>query len=222
MKTALIAGASGLCGKSLLFAMLKRKEYSKVFILVRKELAIKDAKLTQLLFDYENEQDYQNIPQADEIFCCLGTTIKKAKSQAAFKKVDWEYPSKLAKVCADKKYKKFLLITAIGADKNSTFFYNRVKGETEEAIKTYPFESIFICRPSLLLGNRSEFRLGEKIGTFFGEAISVFLFGALKRYKAIDSITVANAMLALADGNETGIHIIESDKLQDLGRSVNQ
>jgi uncharacterized protein YbjT (DUF2867 family) len=217
MKAALIAGATGLCGKNLLYALLKNKEYTRVFILVRKELAIKDSKLTQIIFNYENEQEYQNLPSADVIFCCLGTTIKKAGSKESFKKVDLEYPAKLAKACSEKGYKKLLLITAVGADKHSGFFYNQVKGEVEEKIKTYPFESVFICRPSILLGDRTDLRIGEEIGKFFAKFSSALIFGSLKKYKAIEASSVSNAMLVLSNGDETGIHIIESDKLQRLG-----
>ncbi len=217
MKAALIAGATGLCGKNLLYALLKNKEYSRVFILVRKELAIKDSKLTQIIFNYENEQEYQNLPLADVVFCCLGTTIKKAGSKESFKKVDLEYPTKLAKVCSEKGYKKLLIITAIGANKQSSIFYNKVKGEVEDKIKTYPFESIFICRPSILLGDRTDVRIDEEIGKLFVKFGSVLLFGSWKKYKGIEASCVSNAMLALSNSDEKGIHIIESDQLQHWG-----
>jgi uncharacterized protein YbjT (DUF2867 family) len=217
MKAALIAGATGLCGKKLLYSLLSNKEYIRVFILVRKELAIKDSKLTQIVFNYENEQDYQNLPIADIVFCCLGTTIKKSGSKESFKKVDLEYPDRLAKACWEKGYKKLLVITAVGADKHSGIFYNKVKGEVEEKIKSYPFGSIFICRPSILLGDRADFRVGEEIGKFFAKFSSALFFGSFKKYKAIEASCVSNAMLVLANGDETGIHIIESDRLQSLG-----
>ena len=220
MKAALIAGATGLCGKKLLYSLLNNKEYIRIFILVRKELAIKDSKLTQIVFNYENEQDYRAIPMADVVFCCLGTTIKKAGSQEAFKKVDLEYPAKLAKTCSEKGYKKLLIITAVGADKHSSIFYNKIKGETEERIKEHSFESIYICRPSILLGDRADFRIGEEIGKFFAKFGSALFFGSYKKYRAIEASCVSNAMIALANLDEIGIHVIESDKLQRLGEKV--
>ena len=217
MKTALIAGATGLTGKKLLFSLLNKKEYSKVFILVRSEIAIKDSKLTQIVFNFDNAEEYQNLPDVDEVFCCLGTTIKQAGSEEAFKKVDLEYPVKLAEVYSGKKSQKFIIITALGADVNSRVFYNRVKGATEKAISSFKFESIYICRPSLLLGERIGFRLGEEIGKFFAKFISRLLFGSLRKYRAIEASVLAEAMVILASSKDTGIMIVESDRLQLLG-----
>ncbi len=218
MKAALIAGATGLTGKNLLYSLLNNKNYVRVFILVRKELAIKDAKLTQLVFNYDNDQNYQDLPVVDDVFCCLGTTIKKAGSEEAFIKVDMDYPVKLADICSKKGCKNFLIVTALGADKNSRVFYNRVKGQVEEKIKIFIFDAIYFCRPSILLGDRAELRVGEEIGKFLSKLISLFLFGTWRKYKAIESSVLANAMVELAAMNEKGVHVIESDRLQVLGR----
>ncbi len=127
MKSALIAGASGLTGKLLLDLLVHNKEYDRIFILVRKELDLKDPKLTQILFNYDNAAQYTQLPKVEDVFCCLGTTIRKAGSRAAFRKVDLEYPEALAKAYAEKSAKKFLIITALGANEKSNFFYNRIK-----------------------------------------------------------------------------------------------
>ncbi len=218
MKIALIAGATGLTGKSLLYALLDTKEYVRIFILVRRELAIKDSRLTQITFDYDNPDHYDNLPVADDIFCCLGTTIAKAGSQEAFRKVDLDYPVRLAEACSHKGYKKFLIITALGADQNSRFFYNKIKGEAENKIKTTAFDSIYFCRPSLILGNRPKIRIGEEIGKVLAKFTSLLLFGPLKKYKAIQASTIAKAMIVLAGQTNPGIHTIESDKLSELGK----
>lgn len=218
MKTAVIAGATGLTGKSLLYQLLTNKEYTHIFILVRKELAIKDPKLTQLIFNYDNPADYQNIPLADELFCCLGTTIAKAGSQEAFTKVDFEYPAKLAEAASSKGYSKYLIVTALGANQKSRFFYNRVKGDIEGKLRDLKFDSIYLCRPSLILGQRPEARLGEEIGRFFAKFISVFLFGSLYKYRGIEASVLAKAMIVLAAENSAGVHIVESDKLARLGK----
>jgi uncharacterized protein YbjT (DUF2867 family) len=220
MKTALIAGATGLVGKQLLYTLLHGNQYARVYILVRKELAIKDPKLEQIVFSYDQPSAYISLPDADDIYCCLGTTIKQAGSQEAFRKVDYEYPVRLAETYAQKGGTTFLIVTAMGADPASSFFYNRVKGETEQQISSFSFKSIYICRPSLLLGNRSEFRLGEEFGKIVAKVFSLVMFGGLKKYKAIQGITVARAMARLAEQDTTGIHVIPSDKLQELGKSA--
>ena len=222
MKTALIAGATGLTGKKLLFSLLNNKEYIRIFVLVRKELAIKDAKLSQIIFNYDNESDYHDLPIVNEVFCCLGTTIKKAGSEEAFKKVDMDYPLILADYYSKKGCEKYLIITALGANESSGIFYNKIKGITEEKLKKINFNSIYICRPSLLLGDRDEFRLGELLGKFFAKLVSWFLVGSLKKYRAIEASVLADAMMKLAAKNEKGIFVVESDQLQALSKRNGQ
>jgi len=129
----------------------------------------------------------------DDVFCCLGTTIKKAKSKEAFRAVDLEAPLLLAKISKELGAQKFILVSSLGANKNSSIFYNQVKGEVEEAIKQIGFGSFHILRPSLLLGPRQEERTGEDAAKFF---YKVFGFLVPKKYQAIESIKVARAMLA--------------------------
>ncbi len=219
MKTALIAGATGLCGKNLLFTLLTNKNYTRVFILVRKELAIKDPKLTQIIFNYDNIKDFSTIPLGDEVYCCLGTTIKKAGSESAFTKVDYDYPLALAKASQQIGYKSFCIITAMGADSSSRFFYNRVKGNLEKSLTEIPFETTIICKPSLLIGDRSEFRIGELVGKYLSTFLSFLFIGSLKKYRAIQGIIVAKAMIVATADSSKGYRLIESDKLQELGEN---
>lgn len=215
-KTAIISGASGLVGNNLLNLLLNSKKYKKVYCLVRKELAIQHPNLEQIIFDYNNDNSYLNLPKADEVFCCLGTTIKNAGSQKAFKKVDLEYPLKLAKAVLKKEAKAYHVITALGASSDSNIFYNKVKGELEDELKKLKFEQLYIYRPSLLLGNRKEQRLGEKFGTVFMKSFNFLMQGSLKKYRAIQAEDVAKAMLYAATNDLSKLKIILSDEIQAL------
>lgn len=211
MKTALIAGATGLVGKHLTEILIKSKEYEKVRVLVRKPIDISSPKLEQIIYDYKNPDKTQI--KGDHVFCCLGTTIKKAGSPEAFREVDYQFTHDLAHAAFDKGAKKFLLISAIGADKNSHVFYNRVKGETENAVQEILFKSVFIFRPSLLMGKRAEKRPGETIGKFI---MQFFKFIIPLKYRAIHGEKVALAMYKYSLKEMNGVHIIESDLMQKL------
>lgn len=184
----LIAGATGLVGKHLLHTLIDHKQFNEITILVRKEIKIAHFKVNQIVFDYNNDQDYKNLPEYDAVFCCLGTTIKKAKSKENFLKVDVEYPKKLATFI---KTKKFLIVSSMGANQKSRMLYPKAKGAIENFLKIQNFETLHIFRPSQLGGNRKEFRLGEQIS----DRIMRLLDAAIpKNYKLIQAKTVAKAM----------------------------
>lgn len=212
-RTALIAGASGLIGNHCLRFLLEDETYSSVVALVRKSLPVKHQKLRQHIVNFDKLED-ASVPEADDIFCCLGTTIKKAGSQTEFRKVDLDYPVRVAKLACQNGAKQFLIVTAIGANKSSLIFYNMVKGEVEEAVKKIPFQSVHIFRPSLLLGEREEKRAGEKAGTILFNLAAPLFIGPLKKYKAIEGRVVAGAMVQCAKKNAAGIHIHESNGIQ--------
>ncbi len=211
MKTALIAGSTGLIGKQLLQLLLDDAYYGKVKAITRKPLDMQHPKLENIVLNFDSLAESSEALQADDVFCCLGTTIRIAKTKEAFRKVDYDYPVNLATVTKSLGATQYLLISALGADKSSSVFYNRVKGEVEEAIKSISFASYHIFRPSLLLGDRIEERAGEGAATTF---FKIFGFLVPLKYKAIESIKVARAMLATAKGNQTGFHIHESIELQ--------
>ena len=215
-KSALISGASGLVGQELLQLTLDNPSYSKVYILVRKSLGTSHPKLVEIIFDYENDQDYRDLPVVDDTFCCLGTTIKKAGSEAAFKKVDFTYPFHLAQEMQEHKTNSFNVITALGADAESSIFYNKVKGELEDALKRLKFAHLFIYQPSLLVGNREENRLGEKVAIKIFPIIEFFMIGGLKKYKSIKVENVAKGMIYTALQDQSKFKIIPSDEIQNL------
>jgi len=215
-RTALLVGATGLVGGHCLHFLLNDAHYHSVITLTRKEIPVKHSGLQQHIVNFDNLESFSPLVKADDIFCCLGTTIRKAGSQANFKKVDLEYPVNIARIAVTNGAKQFLLVTAMGADKSSLIFYNRVKGQAEEAVKDLAYQAIHIFRPSLLLGERKEIRVGEKIGAAFFNVTAPFFIGPLRKYRAIEAKAVAGAMAACAIRNGNGIFIYESDEIQKI------
>ena len=217
MKTALIIGSTGLIGSELLNLLLESSHYTKVITFVKRDTGIKHPKLTQHIIDFDKPETYKELVVGDDFFCTIGTTIKKAGSQKAFRKVDFEYPRQFAAFALQNRVKQFLIISSLGADANSGNFYLKTKGEIQDFLKDCNFESVAVLQPSLLLGNRTEFRLGEKVGAFFMKSLSFLFLGNLKKYKPIEGKTVAKALLKIAQKNDTGFKIYESDVIQEIG-----
>lgn len=215
-KTAIILGSTGLTGSHLLQLLLKSDIYERVISFVRKSSGVKHPKLSEQVVDFDNEESYKPLIEGNDMFCCLGTTIKKAGSQEAFEQVDFVYPTHFAKIAAEKGIKQYLIISALGANPQSSNFYMRTKGKCEEELRQIAFQSTSIFRPSLLLGNRHELRIGEKIGEYMMKVLSVFLIGRLKKYRAIKAKKVAYAMFAVAQQNTVGYHIYESDQISEI------
>jgi len=216
MKTALIIGSTGLIGSHLLDLLLESTEYGKVIAFVKRDSGIQHTKLEQHIIDFDQPETYKELVVGDDFFCTIGTTIKNAGSQDAFRKVDFGYPKEFATIALQNKVKQFFLISSLDALSTSSNFYLKTKGEIEDFLKKSSFETIVILRPSLLLGNRKEFRLGEKIGAFFMKLFSFAFTGKIKKYKPIQSEAVAKAMFDIAQKNYKGFHIIESDEIQEI------
>ena len=217
-RTALLLGATGLVGGELLTLLLADPEYWQVTVLVRRNLPRSHPKLVQRVVDFKDLPKAADAYRVDDVFCCLGTTIKKAGSQEAFRVVDYTYPLESAKLAARQGAGQYLLITALGADAKSSVFYNRVKGEVEEAIGKLPLKSLHIFRPSLLLGDRQESRTGEKIAVAVMKPLGFLLAGPLKKYRGIQARTVAQAMLRTAKRDVAGRHAYNSDVIQEMGK----
>lgn len=216
-KTALIAGSTGLIGNELLQFLLNAKEYDKVTAIVRRPLEIKHPKLDEKIVDFDHLEEYKESFAVDDVFCCLGTTIKKVKTKEAMWKIDVDYPVAIAKLASSQGAKKFLLVSSMNADPNSPIFYSKMKGKVEEAIIQIPYESTSIFRPSLLLGNRQEYRLGERVAAAIFTKVPFLFAGPLKKYKAIEGKTVASAMYRTAQGNKPGVTIYPSEQIQETG-----
>ncbi len=206
-KTAVIAGASGLVGNLLLHSLLSSPEYDKVTALVRKSIDLQHPKLEQLVVNFDKLEDSLSGIYAEDVFCCLGTTMKKAGSKDAFKKVDYDYVVALAKAMKANGAQQFLVITAMGADKNSFIYYNKIKGQAEEALQNLGFSTLHIIRPSLIMGERNEHRLGEAIAQKVLPTFDIFMKGYLKKFAAVPADKIAYKLLQLAQQNIKGCHI---------------
>lgn len=208
-KTALVLGASGLIGDLLTHRLVDLPTYEKVKVLVRKSLNWQHPRLQEIQFDFDHPNGL--LTQADDIFCCLGTTMKKAGSKDAFRRVDYQYPMDIARLGLANGARQYAIVTAMGADPTSSFFYNRVKGDVERDLTALNYPTLLIFRPSLLLGNRGENRLGERLAE---GAMRLFSPLIPARYRAVDAAKVASAMAINTQQELEGKHVFESDQLQ--------
>lgn len=218
-KTALIAGATGLVGGHLLDLLLEDDHYAQVKVLSRRSLGGDDGKLKEIIIeDFDNlENNIKNL-KADDYFCCLGTTIKKAGSKKAFKKVDFEYPVSLAAIARENGADSYHIISAMGADPKSLIFYNKVKGEVEAAIKAMKINKAFIYRPSFIEGERAEKRAGEKAALWFADKFDFLFSGPFKKYAAVHAKKIAKAMIITAKNETEKFKIIQSDEIEKIGK----
>jgi uncharacterized protein YbjT (DUF2867 family) len=214
--TALLVGASGLVGGHCLQILLHSEEYEKVIILVRKPLLLDHQKLEEHVIDFDKIDQYASVIRANDVYCCLGTTIKKAGSQQEFRKVDFTYTVQTCAIAAKNGADQLLVVTAVGANPGSSIFYNRIKGETEVAIAKLPCEAVHFFRPSLLLGERKDSRTAERMGISAMKGLSILMAGPLKRYRPIEAAVVAKAMVLVAQETRSGVNIYESDRIQAL------
>jgi uncharacterized protein YbjT (DUF2867 family) len=215
-KTALLLGASGLVGGHCLGFLLEEPSYTRVIVLVRKALPVMHEKLVQYVVDFDKLENLGNCIPVDDVYSCLGTTIKRAGNQEAFRKVDFEYTVKLAALAQHCGATQFLLVSSLGADAHSRIFYNRVKGDVEEAIRKMPFTAFHVFRPSLLVGERKEHRSGEQAGAVLMKALKPVLIGPLMKYRSIQARDVAQAMVHIAQMDLQGVNIFESQRIQEI------
>ncbi len=212
-KTALVLGATGLIGSLLTHRLVDSPIYSNIKVLVRKSLNWQHPRLQEVQFDFDHPNSL--LIQADDIFCCLGTTMKKAGSKEAFQKVDYQYSMDIARLGLANGAQQFAIVTAMGADTESSFFYNRVKGEVERDLSALNYPTLLVFRPSLLLGRatlgRGETRLGERIAEGAMKLLNPLIPA---KYKGIEGAKVANAMLTTAQQGLAGKHVFDSDALQ--------
>lgn len=214
--TALIAGASGLTGGHALELLLADPEYSKVTSIVRKPTGRTHPKLNEVVVNFDDLNASHELFSVDHVYCCLGSTIKKAGSKEMFRRIDHDYPLAMAELSELHNVKSYSIITALGADPSSMIFYNRVKGEVEQSIRHLSIPSVNILRPSILYGDRDESRPGEAVGQVVFKAIGPLMAGPLKKYRGISGSQVARILVRVGKEAREGHHIYESDKLQDL------
>lgn len=208
-KVAAIVGATGLVGRALLENLLESTDYQKVISFTRRKTSQTHPKLQERVLPLENLEN-EEPPGVDVAFCALGTTMKKAGSKAAFKEVDYAHVVRFARLVKRASCPRFLMVSAMGADPKSLVFYNRVKGEVEQAVRERGFKATHILRPSLLLGDRKEARLGEDLGKKFSQFVNPVIPA---NYRAIQATQVAYAMYKISLLEEQGFFIHENKEL---------
>lgn len=208
-RSALLVGATGLVGSHVLRRLLESAAYARVTAWVRRDLGVTHAKLSIEIVDFERLAQLR--VEAEDVYCCLGTTIKRAGSQAAFRRVDHDYPVALARAAARDDAKRLLVVSALGANPDATVFYNRVKGEMEEDVRAAGVARTYFFRPSLLSGPRSEERIGEKVGLVVGAVLGPLL----GKFRPIHADLVAAAMLKVA-AEDSPSRSVESDEIRRI------
>jgi len=217
-KTALVAGATGLVGSELLTLLLADDIYVKVIILTRRKLNLAHPKLEIQLVDFDHLGKHRDIIKCDDLFLCLGTTMKKAGSRDAFIRVDYTIPMIIANIAYQNGAKQVLLVSSVGAQADSYIFYNKVKGQLEDDLKDINYWAIHIFQPSLLLGLRQEDRMLEGLGQFAAWRINKVAGGILGSYKAVTGRHVATAMIKRAQHMEEGIYTYPSHIIERIAK----
>jgi uncharacterized protein YbjT (DUF2867 family) len=212
-RTAIIFGATGLVGNLLLEELIKSPDYSSVKIFVRQPAGVSEVKIEEIITDFSDPDSFSAKIIGDDLFICLGTTIKKVGTVANMEKIDRDLPIMLAGIARKNGIKRIAVVSSIGASASSRNYYLRIKGEMEEGILKLDFEKIVIVRPSMLLGDRKERRTGEMVSKVVIKAFQPVLTGKLLKYRAIHGRNVARAMIILLQ-KETERKIFESDELQ--------
>ena len=215
-RIALVAGATGLTGGHLLTQLLKDDRYSRITSLVRKASPKTNRNRLQLVVDFNK---LPTLSKADDAYCCLGTTIKKAGSQAAFRKVDFEFVVNFARAARNAGAHRFMVVSSIGANAQSSIFYSRVKGEMENALREIGFGALHIFQPSLILGERKEQRAAERLGIAVFNVMGVAMLGPMRKYRPINSTTIAKAMIEAAFSDSVGTNTYQSDAIENLSCS---
>ena len=209
--TALISGATGLVGEQLLTLLLNDPAYAMVIAVVRKPMEMNHAKLQQVVTGFEKLPAAMEGLSADHGYCCLGTTIKTAGSKEKQYIIDHDYVVAFAAGCQKAGVTRFAVVSSIGANAGSSNFYLRTKGEMERDIIKIPFQAIFIMQPSFLLGERKEFRAGEKTAISVMKVLNSFMVGPLKKYRGVRVKAVANVMINQVKSGKQGVTFIRSD-----------
>jgi uncharacterized protein YbjT (DUF2867 family) len=214
-RSALVLGATGLVGSACVDALLADAGYERVRVLTRRPYPRSHPKLEAHVVDFDRLGESPELFRARDVYCCLGTTIRAAGSQEAFRRVDLDYVVTAARTAAEAGAEQLLVVSALGADPGSRIFYNRVKGEMERAVRALPFRAVWVLRPSLLLGERAEPRRGERIAEAISRPLRPLMLGPLRRWRPIDARSVALAMLRLAGSAGAG-GVVESEEIEAL------
>ncbi|MDF1517054.1 MAG: NAD(P)H-binding protein [Lutibacter sp.] len=214
-KTAIILGASGLTGQQLLAGLVADKNYDSIKLFSRKKTENTSSKVTEIVGDLLTLENFKQDFTADEVFVCICTTAKKTPDKTLYKNIDFGIPTAAATLAKENHIPTFIVVSAMGANAKSSIFYNKTKGEMEQAVLEKKIPHTYILRPSIIGGNRNENRPMEKIGVAIFKLLQPLMLGKLKKYRIIEAENIAKAILYLAN-KKPEINIIESDKIQEL------
>ena len=217
-KTAIILGATGLTGSIILDKLLEDDRYSTIKLFSRKSIKSNKTKIVEYIGNLLELEKFKKDFTADEVFCCIGTTNKNTPDKTIYRKIDYGIPLSAAKLCVENGIDTFLVVSSLGADPKSTIFYNRTKGDMEQAVLKENILNTYILRPSFILGKRNENRIGESIGKALFNSFQFLLIGKLRKYRAVQADSIAGKMIYLAN-TKTDVQIIESDKIIDFTMS---
>jgi uncharacterized protein YbjT (DUF2867 family) len=215
-KTITIIGASGLLGNEVLRLAMENKEIERVTIFVRKSLHLNNPKLIEEITDFKNLNNLETKINGDALICCLGTTRKKTPNLEEYKMIDFNLTINLAQIAKKQNIEQVHLISAIGADSKSKIFYNRLKGETEEALINIGFPQTIIYRPSLLIGKRNEYRFGELLAQKLSPIFDLLLIGSLKKYHSISASDIAKTIVNRVLRKGQKVEVLEYNEIQLL------
>lgn len=214
-RNTLVAGASGLVGSALLHKLISDDRYDKIVLISRNpDISYTSEKIISQLIDFDDLIHLKTKIRIDDVYCALGTTIKTAGSQDTFRKVDFDYVVNLAKWSQNNGIQRFMVISAMGSKASSAIFYNKVKGEMEEAIQKLQIPAVHVFRPSLLLGNRKEKRTGEKIAQTVMTTLGFIFQGPFLNFRGIKASDVASSMIDAAFETSPGFHVHLSGDMQ--------
>mgnify|MGYP001312745525 FL=1 len=215
MKTALLFGSSGLVGGHLLNELIQNDNYNKIKLFVRSVPEISNPKIEIIKTDFNNLKNHKEDIKGDDCFFCIGTTKQNSPNKNEYRRVELEVPKQVAQIAKSNSVNSFFFVSSGYADSKSSGDYLKFKGEVEEELKQLDFSKLGIMRPSFLLGDRKEKRVGEKIGIFIFKLLSPLLLGPLKKMRPIHSKTVAKAMTRAANENLEK-NIFESNEIDEL------
>jgi len=215
MKTALVFGSSGLVGGHLLSQLIENDDYNKIKLFVRSEPEINDPKVEIIKTDFNNLENHKEDIKGDDCFFCIGTTKQNSPDKSEYRRVELDVPKQVAQIAKSNLVNSFVFVSSGYADPKSSGDYLKFKGEVEEELKRLNFPKLGIMRPSFLLGDRKEKRVGEKIGIFVFKLLSPLFLGPLKKMKPIHSATVAKAMISSTNKNLEK-NVFESNEIAEL------
>lgn len=215
-KSALMFGATGMIGKELLKAIVTNQAYRSLTSFGRREIKATHPKLKHYVVDFNHLENYKHLLKGNDLYIALGTTMKSAGSKEAFRQVDFEFVFQIAKFASLNGVDQVIVISSVGADTDSPFFYTKVKGEMEQAVRKLPFWAVHIFRPSLLLGDRDEERILERLAVRLSRGAKYLAGRFLGKYQPVEPDVVAKAMVKAAQQTESGTFVYEGEQIEKL------